>query len=245
VTVHRRPRVRIATTGNELVPPSRAPGPGQLRDSNGPMLAAACAARGWPARLERAIADDAAAVERLFAAGSDAPDVLLTCGGVSAGDFDLLPGAAARAGFEMLFDAVAVQPGKPLHFSRRGNTCWFGLPGNPVSAAVTFHLFAREALARLEGDATPSLPVVLALLEEDLPRGSSRESYRDAVWRIEAGESRVRPLRSRGSHDLAAHAGANALIRREAGAPEAAAGTLVPCVLLDHVACGSDAKGRR
>jgi molybdopterin molybdotransferase len=232
IGVHRRPRVRIVTTGNELVPASGVPVPGQLRDSNGPMLAAACAAAGWPADLATGVADDVSGVDGIFAPTADPADVLVTCGGVSAGDFDLLPAAASRAGFETIFAGVAMQPGKPIHFGRRGGTLWFGLPGNPVSSAVTFHLFVREALARLEGDASPGLPTVTASLEVGLPAGGARESYRDAAWRVEAGQTRVRPVRSRGSHDLAAHSRANALIRRQAAAPPADAGSLVTCLLL-------------
>ncbi len=231
--VFRTPRVRIVTTGNELVDAARVPAPGQLRDSNGPMLRAACERHGWPVTLESAVRDEPARIARLFAARPDEPDVLLTCGGVSAGDLDLLPDAAADAGFSVLFAKIAMRPGKPLRLSRRGRTLWFGLPGNPVSAAVTFHLFAREALARLEGDAFPAAPRVLASVDHGLRGGGARESYREAIWGIEEGRSRVRSLASRGSHDLGAFAGSNALIRTGAGAPPRPAGSLVECVLLD------------
>ena len=77
--------------------------------------------------------------------------MLVTSGGVSAGDFDLLPEIARRRGFEILFHGVSLRPGKPIAFARRGRTLWFGLPGNPVSSSVCFHLFVRFALGRLEG----------------------------------------------------------------------------------------------
>jgi molybdopterin molybdotransferase len=234
LTVVRRPAVRIVTTGNELVESSSLPGAGQLRDSNGPMLRAACAARGWAAKLERAVRDEPGTVAALFAGSAKDTDVLLTCGGISAGDLDLLPAAAAAAGFSMLFARVAMKPGKPVHLARRGDTLWFGLPGNPVSAAVTFHLFAREALARLEGDGSPSAPRVSAHLQSDLRPGGAREAYREGLWGVAEGRSRVEPLSSRGSHDLPAYARANALIRIAAGAPAQPAGSTVECILIDE-----------
>ncbi|MGH9399243.1 MAG: molybdopterin molybdotransferase MoeA, partial [Thermoanaerobaculia bacterium] len=141
IAVYRRPRIAIAATGKELVDASQIPGPGQLRDSNGPMLAALCRARGLAPRLLPRVPDDAGHLARLFEdASSGQLDVLITSGGVSAGDFDLVPAEAVRQGFEMLFHGVAVRPGKPVAFARRGELLWFGLPGNPVSASVCFHL---------------------------------------------------------------------------------------------------------
>jgi molybdopterin molybdotransferase len=232
IVVFRRPRIRIVTTGNELVPADRTPAPGQLRDSNGPALRALCAAHGWPASLWPAVADDKTSVEGLFASAEEL-DLLLTCGGVSAGDLDLLPSIAERSGFTILFAKVAMRPGKPVVFGRRGGLLWLGLPGNPVSASVGFHLLAREALSRLEGDARPGAPRITARLASDLPPAGRRETYRDALWQIDNGVSVVAALASAGSHDVAAHARANALIRSPAESPPARVGELVECVLLD------------
>ncbi len=234
VNVRRRPRVAIATTGNELVPAREKPREGQLRDSNGPMLAALCRARGWPATLRAPVADEASAVENLFAAGERDFDVLLTSGGVSAGDLDLLPPAAERAGWEILFHRVSVRPGKPIAFARREGCFWFGLPGNPVSASACFHLFVRRALDRFEGAADPGAPHVRARLTQDLPAAGPRETYRDA--RLSDGEADrlVEPLDSAGSHDLLSHARANALIRIPARGEPLPAGSIVTCVLLER-----------
>jgi molybdopterin molybdotransferase len=232
IRVVRRPRISIAATGSELVPPSGRPLPGQLRDSNGPMLVSLCRERGWEARSIDRVADDAAGVEKLFASAGHGEDLLVTSGGVSAGDLDLLPAAAERAGFEILFHGVSMRPGKPVAFARRGATLWLGLPGNPVSTAVGFHLFAREIAGRLEGDPEPGAPIVTGRLSRALPATGPRETYRDARWTIEAGESRVEPLASRGSHDLGAYARANALIRLPAGSPALAEGDLVECLRL-------------
>ncbi|HEY2797998.1 MAG TPA: gephyrin-like molybdotransferase Glp [Thermoanaerobaculia bacterium] len=236
LAVRSRPRIAVAVTGNELVPTSSTPGPGQLRDSNGPMLAALCASRGNSAALTLAVADEDAAVRRLFReAGADRRvDVLLTTGGVSAGDLDLLPERAERAGFAILFHGVAIRPGKPVAFGKRDQTYWFGLPGNPVSTSVCFHVFVRAALDALEGvgadQAGPE--VVTAVLTKDIAQHGRRETYRDARLELAGGEARVCALETKGSHDLAAHARANALIRVPAGAERLTAGSRVECLRL-------------
>ena len=180
-------------TGNELVPVPAKPGPGQLRDSNGPMLSALCRpGAGRPPRAP-AVADEDGAVARLFREAGREEDVLITSGGVSAGDLDLLPAeAAARAGFEILFHGVAVRPGKPIAVGRRGATLWFGLPGNPVSASVASTSSCGIALDCLEGAAEPGAVVRRARLtreirtrgkRRDLPRRSPRVGGRRAARR--------------------------------------------------------------
>jgi molybdopterin molybdotransferase len=233
IPVRRRPRVAIAATGNELVPAGWTPVGGQLRDSNGPMLVALCRARGWPTSRLDTIPDEEEAAARLFGNAGDA-DVLVTSGGVSAGDLDLLPGAAERAGWEILFHRVAVRPGKPLVFARRDGRFWFGLPGNPVSTSVCFHLFVRRALDRMEGIEPPGAPTVCARLSARLPSQGPRETYRDARFSMEDGVSRVDPLATAGSHDIATHTRADALIRVPANSGALEEGSLVTCVLLDR-----------
>lgn len=235
VDVGRRARIAIAVTGNELVPAAAKPGPGQLRDSNGPMLAALCGATGRIASTRPAVPDEDGAVARLFREAGRTEDVLLTSGGVSAGDLDLLPEEAARAGFEILFHRVAVRPGRPVAFGRRGGTFWFGLPGNPVSASVCFHLFVRFALDCLEGAARPGAPATRARLEREILVRGRRETYRDAVLDAsDDGRLRVAPVESLGSHDLAAHGRANALIRIPADVERLAEGSTVDCLRLER-----------
>ncbi|MEP6995123.1 MAG: molybdopterin-binding protein, partial [Acidobacteriota bacterium] len=135
-------------------------------------------------------------------------------------------------GFEILFHGVAIRPGKPIAFGRRGGTLWFGLPGNPVSTSVCFHVFVRTALDLLEGADPPGPRSVRARLESEIPIRGRRETYRDARLEFVDGEARVSPLESRGSHDLAAHARANALIRIPPETDRLAAGTLVDCLRL-------------
>jgi molybdopterin molybdotransferase len=232
VRVVSRPRLAIAVTGNELVSASQRPSGAQLRDSNGPMLMALCGRHGWPARALAGVRDEPAAVERFFAEDF-VEEFLVTSGGVSAGDHDLLPEAAARSGFEILFHKVAVRPGRPIACARRGQTVWFGLPGNPVSASVGFHLFVRHALDLREGDARPGAARACAKLAGGV-RGGARETYRDALLRREQGENLAEPIASAGSHDIAAHARANALIRLPAGSGDLQPGSLVECVLLEN-----------
>jgi molybdopterin molybdotransferase len=234
VRVRRRPRITIATTGNELVGARETPREGQLRDSNGPMLEALCRARGWIVTPRERVVDEPGAVERLFSEAIGDADALVTTGGVSAGDLDLLPPAAERAGWEILFHRVAVRPGKPVAFARKEKTLWFGLPGNPVSASVCFHLFVRRALDRLEGLAEPGPTRVQARLTRELSPAGPRETYRDARLVEDEGERRVEPLPTAGSHDIAAHAKANVLIRIPVDGGPLAAGSLVTCVLLER-----------
>ena len=231
VDVVAKPRVLVAVTGNELVPSSERPPEGKLRDSNGPLLLSLCRRGAWPARSIAAVRDDPADVERLFAE-TRPEEFLVTSGGVSAGDHDLLPRAAQQAGFELLFHKVAVRPGRPIAFGRRDGCFWFGLPGNPVSASVGFQLFVRYALDRREGSLQPGAPRLLARLAKPV-RGGTRETYRDAALHEEDGENLVEPIRTAGSHDIAAHARANALIRMPAGSGELSAGSLVQCLRLD------------
>lgn len=231
LAVHRAPRIALAATGDEIVRRADELSAGRLPDSNGPMLLAACRAAGWAARRHPAVPDTPAAVERLFAEAGRAEEFLVTTGGVSAGDLDLLPAAAAAAGFEILFHGVSMRPGKPIAFARRGGVFWIGLPGNPVSASVAFLLFGREILGRFEGDRSPGLVRVRARLSADLREAGPRETYLDATWSASSDGCRVRPVASSGSHDLAAHARANALIRLPAGGPPGRTGSEVECLL--------------
>jgi len=157
-----RPRVAILATGDELVPFRSAPAPGQIRNSNAPMLAAMVAAAGGQPMVLPTAADTAEALDAALLQAAKA-DMLLISGGVSAGKFDLVEPALARAGARFHFTGVRIQPGKPLVFGelpansvraarhKNGSKCFFGLPGNPVSSAVTFLLFAAPILAALAG----------------------------------------------------------------------------------------------
>ena len=176
-----RPRVAILATGDELVPVESSPAPGQIRNSNAPMLAAMVAAAGGEPWILPTVADSEKTLDRALAKAAEA-DLLILSGGVSAGKFDLVEPALARAGARFHFTGVRIQPGKPLVFGelKRGNSapgvrrtqCFFGLPGNPVSSAVTFLLFAAPVLAALAGSRESGPRFALARLSKDTDKHS-------------------------------------------------------------------------
>jgi molybdopterin molybdotransferase len=209
-SVIKTPRVAILSTGNELVDVSERPGPGRLRNSNGPMLAAqVLEAGGDPIPLGIA-RDDADELRRLVERGLRS-DVLVLSGGVSAGILDLVPATLASLGVQQLFHKIRLKPGKPLWFGTLGQKLVFGLPGNPVSSLVCFHLFVKPALARLAGrdDAIPQ--TLTAQLSEAFFYRGDRPTYCPAdVTRYEQ-PPRVRLTAWKGSADLRSLAAANCL----------------------------------
>ncbi|MEO1365612.1 MAG: molybdopterin molybdotransferase MoeA, partial [Acidobacteriota bacterium] len=153
VDVVRRPRIAVLSSGDEVIPPDETPKPGQLRDSNTVFLQAAAASLGLEAESLGIASDRRDDLEARIRRGLES-DVLLLCGGVSKGEYDLVEDVLAELGCRSVFDAVAIQPGKPLVAARhRGaGAGWvFGLPGNPASVMVTFWLFVRPVLRRLQG----------------------------------------------------------------------------------------------
>jgi molybdopterin molybdotransferase len=162
VPVFRRPRVAVLTTGDELVPPDQQPGPGQIREGNTLHLAAMARAAGAEVLRTAVLPDHRELLREAFARVLDEVDVLVTTGGVSMGEYDLVGEALAAAGVEEIFHKVAIKPGKPVWFGRRGRVLVFGLPGNPVSCLVGHEVFVRPALARLggaEAEVLPPLPL--------------------------------------------------------------------------------------
>ena len=139
---------------------------------------------------------------------------------------------AAAAGFQILFHGVAVKPGKPVAFGRRGATFWLGLPGNPVSALITFELFGGEILARLEGRARGPGFLTARLCAAAAERGE-REALRDCRLTVRGGELLAEALPTRGSHDILAQAGRNALLRLPAGERRWENGALLECLPLE------------
>jgi molybdenum cofactor synthesis domain-containing protein len=231
VRVARRPLVALLVTGDEIVGVAETPGPGQIRNSNGPAVEAQARQAGAEVRRLGVSGDDLDSLGRALEAGGDA-DVLLVSGGVSAGDFDLVEPALEALGFSFLFTKVAVKPGAPLVFGRRGSTLVFGLPGNPVSAQVTFDLFVRAALLRMQGARVVSRPRVEVELLGALKNRSGRRAHQPARVRFEDGRLVARPVRSMGSGDLAAHARANALVVLAAERTAAEAGETAEALLL-------------
>jgi molybdopterin molybdotransferase len=246
--VHVQPRSKVAIlpTGNELVAAHERPAAGQIRNSNGPMLAAAIARSGATAVELPVARDEPRELHRLITAGLDA-DVLLLCGGVSAGKFDLVPAALLDLGVEQVFHKVALRPGKPLWFGVKDHgdrrTLVFGLPGNPVSSLVCFELFARPAIAALAGRGFQPAEHVSATLSHSFRyKGGRASCLPAAITRPPRGEVQdtsgalsplaVKILPWHGSADLAALAGANGFARLGTEAGEISAGTTIRVLCL-------------
>jgi molybdopterin molybdotransferase len=247
-----RPRVAILATGNELVAVNETPAQGQIRNSNGPLLAAAANRAGAEA-IELGIARDEPDDLRRWIEQGLAADVLVLSGGVSAGKFDLIPATLSEVGVEQVFHKLALRPGKPLWFGvkRDGDrpVLVFGLPGNPVSSLVCFELFVRPAIAKMSGLGFVSLPVVAARLNDAFDIGGGRAAYLPAVVSrggftafqgsglaraselMSAGNLTASLLPWQGSADLATLARANGLARFSAEKQQLAAGSLVEVML--------------
>jgi molybdopterin molybdotransferase len=210
-----RPRVAILATGNELVSHGTLPDPGKIRNSNGPMLAACVRSScGVPENLG-IIRDDRDVLPSRIEQGL-AHDVLLLTGGVSVGVLDLVPKVLAHLGVREVFHKVQLKPGKPLWFGVREKgdrrALVFGLPGNPASTFVCFHLFVLPALRALSGQGFVGLPRSTAKMKTDFHHRGNRATFRPAYFEETDRGPTVAPIRWLGSADLAALTGANALI---------------------------------
>jgi molybdopterin molybdotransferase len=222
LTVNRRIRVAILSTGDELVPPGAHVGDSQIHASNGVMLAAMLADLPCEISDPGLIPDREDALVDAFAAARDA-DIIVTSGGASVGDHDLVRPALIKAGATMDFWRVAMRPGKPLMAGRLGDCAVLGLPGNPVSAFVTATLFLKPLVAALAGAADPLPQSLHARLGAALPANGDRADF----VRARMDDGVLNPLASRDSAALLELAGADALIVRPTHAPAAAAGDMV------------------
>ena len=231
VACARRPLVAVLATGDELVEPGAPLAPGQIRNSNAYGVAAQAERAGATVVERGRIPDEPDATAAALARALDAADVVCVTGGVSVGPHDHVKPALADLGVEERFWGVRLQPGKPTWFGSRGRTLVFGLPGNPVSAMVTFHLFARPALRVLQG-ADPHPRRGTACLAEPIERNPKR----DQMIRVRVDENArvrmVRPTKAQQSHVLTSMLGAGALARIPAGEGTLAAGESVDIELL-------------
>lgn len=233
IKVSRRPRVAVMATGSELVEVDQKPGRDQIRDSNNYTIEAyASQSNAIVERLPLA-GDDTEELKRAMRAAAETSDVLITSGGVSMGVYDFTKAALKELGAEIFFERVALRPGKPTVFARLGNALVFGLPGNPVSVAVTFNLFARTALRAMQGATHTTLDVDHAVLVHDLKGSIDRESYLPAVLRTdENGVLLAEPLKWGGSSDFVSFARATALINVPAGTVRINQGEMIKIVRL-------------
>jgi molybdopterin molybdotransferase len=226
VRVHRIPRVAVLATGDELVEAVERPGPGQIRNSNGPMLVALASRAGAAVDYLGIAPDNRDGLRRLVARGLDAADVVVLAGGVSAGKFDLVPEVLHELGVVAHFHKVRLKPGKPLLFGSRDSRLVFGLPGNPVSSFVGFELFVRPGLRKMVGDAIPGPVFVPLPLAAPFAANNDRPTYGPARLETATG-LRVRPSDWFGSADLRGLLAADALVSLPAGAVDLKAGEAI------------------
>jgi molybdopterin molybdotransferase len=241
VTVVRRPRVAILATGDEIVPPDQAPGPGQIRDANSYIIAAQVQALGGIPLLLGVVRDQEALVrEGMRKALDGQADFIITSGGVSVGDFDLVKQVLAAEG-EMHFWSLNVKPGRPLAFGVVGTPSTgsgqgvplLGLPGNPVAATISTELFARPALLKMQGFTEWAHPTVQARLSQPIARKDGRRHYlRVHLHETSAGyEATLTGDQGSGILKSLVQADGLAVIPEECD--RLAAGTMVQVILLD------------
>ncbi|MDB5096813.1 MAG: molybdopterin molybdenumtransferase MoeA [Cyanobacteria bacterium RYN_339] len=232
VDVIRRPRVALLATGDELVPVEAPLAPGQIHDSTGPALEALLTRLGAvPVPLGTA-RDEIEDLRAKIAEGAR-HDLLITTGGVSVGDHDLVKVVLGELG-EMAFWKVNMQPGKPLAFGAVGDTPVLGLPGNPVSSLVAFELFVRPAVRRMQGHARVQRPRLTVRLSHLLEKRMERRQFVRAWVHVEDGAYQACSTGPQGSHVLTSVARGNALLDLPPGAHRFEAGTLVQAILLEE-----------
>ena len=239
VEVVRRPKVSVLSTGNELVEPDETPGPGQIRDANRFSLIAALQEAGadvvWAGRGP----DDADALRSTLNDRITESDVVITSGGVSMGDLDLIKPLLSELA-KVHFRRVFMKPGKPFNFATSGDTLIFSLPGNPVSALVGFEVFIRPALRTMLGATEIDRPRARVRLNHSV-RPSDRIEYQRAVTRVDSeGQLRASTTGPQASSRLASLVGANALIVVPPGADPICEGSHVEAILVGPLATGAD-----
>ena len=232
LTVRRRPRVAILATGDELVMPGDPLGPEQIISSNSLALAAYVKALGGEP-LNLGIARDSAESLNALLDGAPESDLLVTLGGASVGDYDLVQQALKDRGLELGFYRVAMRPGKPLIFGRMGRVPVLGLPGNPVSAGVTTVVFLKPAMEAMLGMRRDEGPGATALLGRDLDGNDRRQDYLRAALALDGdGEAIATPFDVQDSAMMARLAQADCLVVRPPHAPAAKKGERVQIIPL-------------
>lgn len=232
IAYHPIPQVGILATGNELVEANQQPGPGQIRNSNGPMLAGQVLRAGCTPRSMGIARDDAGDLTRCLRDALARNDVLLLAGGVSVGDYDLVPKTLTNLGVTTHFHQIRMKPGKPLLFGTLEKTLVFGLPGNPVSSYVGFELFVKPALRVLMGYADPGPATCQLPLAEDFQAEHDRPTYHPARCEWSQAGAQVRGLPWFGSPDLRGIRDANAFLVLPPGRTDAKAGTPMEVILV-------------
>jgi molybdopterin molybdotransferase len=230
LSVHRRPRIAILSTGNELVMPGEPVGRNQIVSSSGIAVAALVRAWGGEPTLFDIARDEAGLIEDEIAAGAQ-HDLLITLGGASVGDHDLVQAALKAQGFTMDFWRIAMRPGKPLMFAARDRARVLGLPGNPVSTMVCSLLFMKPAMERMLGQPGTFLATQPARLAVEVKQNDQREDYvRSKLTRTAAGDLEVEPHPIQDSSMLSVLAWSSGLLVRPPHDPARKAGDVVQVI---------------
>jgi molybdopterin molybdotransferase len=230
--VHRRPRVALMSTGDELVEVGQEPGPGQIIDSNRWALLAALREAGTEVTVLGLAPDRPEPLREMVVGALRDHEVLVTSGGVSVGTHDLVKPLLESLG-EVHVGRVKLKPGKPFTFATLGGgRLAFGLPGFPVSSLVTFEVFVRPSLRTMQGFARPHRPRLSVRLGYDAQSSADRTEYQRVTLTREGGELVARTTGSQSSSRLMSLAGAHALVTIPPGLPGLPAGTIVEAVIL-------------
>ena len=232
VTVARRLRVAILTTGDELLPAGAESEAGKIYDSNRPLLAALLTRLAVEVMDMGIIADDLAALRCAFNEAMQWADVVISTGGVSVGDADYTKDVLAELG-EIDFWKIAMKPGKPFAFGRLGSGWFFGLPGNPVSTAVTYHQLVMPGLRYLAGESIPATQVLSAIATHPLKKQPGRTDFQRGILSNNNGVNSVISAGLQSSGVLSAMAKANCYIRLDAERGSVAAGEIVNVIPFD------------
>jgi molybdenum cofactor synthesis domain-containing protein len=213
VKVGRKPRLAILATGSEIVDLEQKPGRDQIRNSNSHTVSALAARIGCEVKVLPIARDDMSDLKgQISNAASDA-DIVVITGGVSVGKYDLTKSALSDLGAEIRFDRIRLKPGKPTVFARLGDQFVFGLPGNPVSVAVTFYLFVRAAALKMQGAKDVGMKPGYAVTSRPVKGTKERDSYLPAVLKTDRnGRLLAEPISWHGSSDFIGFAKANGLI---------------------------------
>ena len=242
--VFRKPSLGLINTGSELVDVDRPLHGGKIRNSNLYSITSFYRASGFACEPLGIVADEPEPIRAAIRSAADRYDVVLLTGGVSVGEFDLVQAAVRAEGYEVLVEAVAIKPGKPMTFARRGDRILFGLSGNPVSSLVQSARFALPALRKMAGWENPGPVFASAALAEPARHRADRPAYRPARLSEEGGRLTCRLLRDKGSADLFAWREANALAVLPVGQTEIAAGGQVQAMFLDGYPADRSVAGR-
>jgi len=227
--VSKRPSVGILATGDELVQPECKPGPSQIRNSNSFQLTAQVESVGAVANNYGIAKDTDEAIDTMFKKAVEENDVVIVSGGVSMGDYDLVPGIFRQNKIDLFFEKVAIKPGKPTVFGVSENIFCFGLPGNPVSTFVLFYLLVKPFLYKLMGYDYKPAAIKLPLGESIRRKKTERQSWIPVVV-TDAGK--LKPIVYHGSAHINALCFADGLVSISIGVEEIEKGTIVPVRLI-------------